>query len=124
MKQFGWKDYGEKHGENIYTKFIGYYVLPKRWGIDKRRVYLSAQIRSGKITKKEARELLTHPVTVDLEDFEKIEARTGVTIKDAMTRPKQTYKDFDHYNFKRWKWLLWAMYKLNLTSYNFYKKYT
>lgn len=124
MKQFGWKDYGAKHGENIYTKFIGYYVLPRRWGIDKRKVYLSAQIRSGKITKEEAKEMLRGSVNVNTLDFQSIEARTGVRIIDALYAKKQTYKDFDHYNFKRWKFLLWVMYKLGLTSYNFYKKYT
>ena len=123
MRFFGWLDYGAKHGENIYTKFIGYYMLPKKWNIDKRRVYLSAQIRSGMITKEQAKERLKEEVEMDI-DFDEIERRTGVRVSDALLAEKQTYKDFDHYNFKRWKPVLWVMVKLGLTSYNFYKKYT
>ena len=124
MLKFGWLDYGAKHGENIYTKFIGYYMLPRKWGIDKRRVYLSAQIRSGKITKRAAWQRLRDNVYFDIDHFPEIERRTGVKVSDALLAKKQTYKDFKHYNFKRWKPLLWVLMKLNLTSYNFYKKYT
>jgi len=124
MLDFGWMDYGEKHGENIYTKFVGYYMLPKRWGIDKRVVYLSAQIRDKRITKGQARLQLRLPVEVDESCFSSIYARTGASVTEALVAPKQTYKDFDHYKFKRWKPLLWVMMKLKLTSYHFYKKYT
>jgi len=123
MKNFGWLDYGPKHGENTYTKFIGYYMLPRKWDIDKRRVYLSAQIRSGLITKAQAKGKLMETVSLEV-DFDEIERRTGVKVSDALLADRQTYEDFDHYNFKAWKPLLWLMVKLGLTSYNFYKKYT
>ncbi|MGV7235596.1 MAG: hypothetical protein ACQ9ET_04985 [Nitrosomonadaceae bacterium] len=119
MLDFGWKDYGVKHGENIYTKFLGYYVLPKRFGIDKRKVYLSAQVRSG-MPKGVAKYELKQGVDIEVPDL----SRTGVTLSRLMNAKKHTYQDFGHYNFKRWKWLLWILVKLNLTSYNFYKKYT
>ena len=124
MRDFGWKDYGPKHGENIYTKFIGYYVLPKRWGIDKRKVYLSAQIRSKMIKKSQALIMLKDPVPFNEAYFPEIEHRTGVTIEEIMTAPMRHYSQFDHYNFKRWKPLIWLLAKLKLTSYHFYKKYT
>ena len=41
MKKFiNYKSYGWKHGENSYTDFIGSYFLPRKFGIDKRIVYL------------------------------------------------------------------------------------
>jgi hypothetical protein len=123
MLEFGWKDYGEKHGENIYTKFIGYHVLPKKWGIDKRKVYFSARIRSGNMTKDEAKEGLKDEVFFDYLHFTDIWRRTGITVKDALSTPKHTYKEFDHYNFRKWRPFLWVLMKMKLVPYNFYKKY-
>lgn len=123
LTHLGLEHYGPKHGENIYTKFIGYYLLPKKWGIDKREIYLSAQIRSGYITKEEAEKELQYGVEFEEEYFGEIERRIGMPIEAAMCAPKQTYKDFDHYNFRRFKPLIWILYKLKLVPYTFYKKY-
>ena len=120
----GLERYGPKHGENIYTKFIGYYLLPRRWGIDKRVVYLSAQIRSGYITKYQAIQELGEGVRFEEAYFPEIERRVGVSIEQAMVTKKHTYKDFDCYNFKRFKRLIWVLYKLRFVPYTFYKKYT
>jgi len=119
---FGLKPYGEKHGENIYTKWVGYDLLPHKWGIDKRNVYLSARIRSGFMTKKEAKEELKEGVSVSINEDE-LFVRTGISVEDAYLAKERTYKDFDHYNFKRFKLLLWLLWKFKLTSYQFYKKY-
>lgn len=124
MIDFGLRDYGPKHSENIYTKFIGYDLLPNKWGIDKRIIYLSAQIRSGVLTKEEAMEELKEGVYFNKSYYSEIEKRTGVKIEAAMNAPKRTYKDFDHYNFKRFKPLILLMTKLRLVPYTFYKKYT
>ena len=35
QKELGWKDYGGKHYESIWTRFYQGYVLPKRFGLDK-----------------------------------------------------------------------------------------
>ena len=53
-KEFSWKDYGKKHYESIFTRFFQGYILPKKFGIDKRRPHLSNLICSGQITRKEA----------------------------------------------------------------------
>jgi len=120
--QFGLLPYDGKHGENIYTKWIGYDLLPNKWGIDKRIVYLSAQVRSGFISKDEAREMMAEVVRVSINEDE-LKRRTGVSIEEAFLAEKHTYEDFDHYNFRMWKPLIWLLAKLKLTSYQFYKKY-
>jgi len=67
MKVFiDWRDYGGKHCENVYTEYVGYKLLPEKFNIDKRRVYLSAQIRSGLLTKAEAMERLTEGHDFDM----------------------------------------------------------
>jgi N-acetyl sugar amidotransferase len=50
----GWIYYGGKHFESIYTRFYQGYLLPKKFGIDKRYGHLSDLINSGQITKEEA----------------------------------------------------------------------
>lgn len=54
METYNWKDYGGHHHENIFTKFSMAYWLPEKFGIDKRKINLSAQILSGAITRDEA----------------------------------------------------------------------
>lgn len=52
--EIGWKDYGVKHGESVFTRFFQNYWLPKRWGFDKRKAHASSQIVSGNMTREEA----------------------------------------------------------------------
>ena len=44
-----WEDYGGKHCESIFTKFYQEYILPVKFGIDKRLPHLSCLIRNGEI---------------------------------------------------------------------------
>ena len=50
-KELGWKTYAVKHGESRYTHFFQSFILPNKFGIDKRRIHLSALIASGQITR-------------------------------------------------------------------------
>ena len=58
FREIGWKDYGEKHFENIFTRFYQGYVLPYKFGIDKRKAHYSNLVFSGQITLHEAEEKL------------------------------------------------------------------
>lgn len=53
-KEFGWQDYGAKHCESIYTKFFIGWVLPKKFGFNRNRAWLSTLILSGQLTREEA----------------------------------------------------------------------
>lgn len=53
-REFKWRYYGDKHYESIFTKFYQAYVLPNKFGIDKRRPHLSSLIRNGEITRNDA----------------------------------------------------------------------
>lgn len=57
-KEISWEDYGAKHFESVFTRFYQAYILPKKFGIDKRRAHFSNLICSGQITRKEALEEL------------------------------------------------------------------
>lgn len=57
-KKYGWKDYGGHHYESVYTRFYQGYILPEKFGIDKRMREYSALIRSLQMSKEEAKRRL------------------------------------------------------------------
>lgn len=66
MQELGWQDYGGKHYEQVFTRFYQGYILPRRYGIDKRKAHLSNLILNGEITRDQALAELQQP-TDDLE---------------------------------------------------------
>ena len=54
IEKFGWKDYGGKHYESIFTRFYQGYVLPKKFNVDKRKAHFSSLINSGQMSRLEA----------------------------------------------------------------------
>ncbi len=60
-REFGWRDYGGKHFESVYTRFHQGYYLPKKFGYDKRRCHLSTLILSGQITRDSALDEMGRP---------------------------------------------------------------
>ncbi len=98
--ELGWKYYGWKHYESIYTRFYQGYILPKKFGYDKRRMHLSSLICSGEITREEAlAELENDPYPVDLQEEDKayIIKKFGLTEKefaDIMALPPKRYGDY------------------------------
>lgn len=50
---FGWRDYGGKHYESIFTRFYQGYVLREKFGYDKRKAHISNLICSGQMTREE-----------------------------------------------------------------------
>ena len=59
IEKYEWRDYGGKHFESIFTRFFHAIYLPKRFGFDLRRAYLSAEICSGGISRADALAELT-----------------------------------------------------------------
>ncbi len=59
---YGWRDYGGKHHESRFTRFYEQIFLPRKFGIDKRRLHLSSLIVSGQLTRAAALEQLASPV--------------------------------------------------------------
>ena len=54
MDELGWRDYGGKHFESVFTRFYQGYLLPRKFGIDKRRAHLSNLILTGEISRDDA----------------------------------------------------------------------
>lgn len=61
VNELGWRDYGGKHYESIFTRFYQAYILPQKFGIDKRKSHYSTLICAGELSKEEALELIKQP---------------------------------------------------------------
>ena len=59
--EFGWRDYGGKHHESVFTRFYQGYILPTKFNIDKRKAHLSNLIFSGQLSREAALEELSEP---------------------------------------------------------------
>ncbi len=71
-REIDWQYYGGHHHENLYTKFYQSYLLPVKFGIDKRKTALSASVLSGKMTRETALSILEnekHYVDQETIDF-------------------------------------------------------
>ena len=121
LKAIGWQDYGGKHNENIYTAFVGNFLLPRKFNIDKRRTYLSAQIREGYIDKEYAKEILKTPAEFNLADL----GDRGPHILKLVNLSKIGNRlNYDRYDFKRLKPIIWLLYKMGIVARTFFYKYT
>jgi len=99
-KDLGWRNYGGKHYESIYTRFFQSYILPRKFNIDKRKAHLSNLINSGLMTKEEAinelekeicpKELLEQDKEYTIKKFE----LTSSEFEDIMKLPPKTFRDY------------------------------
>jgi hypothetical protein len=100
QENLGWKNYGGKHHESIYTRFYQGYVLPRKFGIDKRYGHLSDLINAGQLTREEAlREIQAPPYAEDLqrEDLAYVIKKLGLTagqFEEIMQAPKRSFREF------------------------------
>ncbi|MCW3077772.1 MAG: N-acetyl sugar amidotransferase [Bacteroidetes bacterium] len=81
-EEFGWRDYGGKHYESIFTRFYQGYILPKKFNVDKRKAHLSSLVASHTITREEAIEELKKPTydpALQKEDYEYALKKFGIS---------------------------------------------
>ena len=62
QSELGWRYYGGKHYESIFTKFYQAHILPVKFGVDKRRIHFSDLILNNEMTRKEALQFLNQPL--------------------------------------------------------------
>ncbi len=125
--EYGWIDYGGNHAENIYTEFIGSYLLPVKFSINKKIVYKSAEIRSNIINRHKGFDEVhtTAALQFDTKKMKMIEKSLGVSLDDILSYPINNRDKFDSYHssFKKWRLLIWIGYKIGYFPKTFYEKY-
>lgn len=100
VDKIGWREYGRKHGESLFTKFYQNYYLPTKFGYDKRRPHLSSLIVSGQITRTQALQELEAPLYEpqelenDIQYFCKKMCITRKQFDDFITAPVHHYTDY------------------------------
>lgn len=103
QKELDWKYYGGKHYESIYTRFYQGYILPRKFGFDKRKSHLSSLICSGEITRDKALQELeneTYPADLQEQDRQYVIKKFGLTedeFEAIMNLPKKTFWDYPSY---------------------------
>lgn len=100
IDELGWRDYGGKHYESIFTRFFHAYYLPNKFGYDLRKSYLSALICSGQISRNEALEELNNPPAKEemlVNDKEYVMKKLGLSSDEFETIIKSPNKTFNDY---------------------------
>jgi N-acetyl sugar amidotransferase len=111
-EELGWRDYGGKHYESIFTRFFHAYYLPRKFGYDLRRSYLSALILSGQMTREEAlREVEAPPAPAEQlqEDRDYVIKKFGLSTEEfekIMMNPTKLFSDYPN-NDALWHSLDW-----------------
>jgi len=100
----GWRSYGRKHGESIFTKLFQNYYLPTKFGYDKRRPHLSSMIVAGQLTREDALHKLEEPLydpqelEGDIEYFCKKMKISRKQFEEFINAPAHHYTDFPNWN--------------------------
>lgn len=98
--QLGWRDYGGKHYESIFTRFFQGYYLPVRFGYDKRLAHLSSLILSDQCTREEALselELPTYDADLQASDLKFVAKKLGLTSDELSALIAAPTEGVEHY---------------------------
>jgi hypothetical protein len=102
VKELSYRPYPYKHYESIFTRFYQGYLLPTKFGVDKRRMHFSSLICSGQLTREQAEELLAHSpypdpgdLQIDIEYFLKKMGWTASDLAAYVARPARPHDVFD-----------------------------
>lgn len=96
----GWIYYGGKHYESVYTRFYQGYILPNKFGIDKRKAHLSDLINANQINREEALlELKKEPLDKEIceRDIVFLLKKFNITREEfekIMNAPVKNFKDY------------------------------
>ena len=99
-KELGWRDYGGKHYESVWTRFYQGYILPAKFHIDKRKAHLSNLIYSGQLSKKDAVAQLKLPMYNEEllnQDMDFVQRKFNLSIKEfneIMSLPRREHSEF------------------------------
>lgn len=114
MDELGWRDYGGKHYESIFTRFFHAYYLPVKFGYDLRKSYLSAMVCSGQMTREKALEELAQPPAPKemlTQDREYVVKKLGLTeqeFEQILNSPNKTFEDYPNTDamWRRMNWFV------------------
>lgn len=128
-KEFGWEYYGGHHLENRMTSFFHSIYCPQKFHVDYRNNSLSASVRSGQISRKDAiEEYYNHPPYIEQELLGYFKKRLGFSDEEydrIMKLPPHYWTEFPTYKkrFERLRPFFFLLMKAHLVPRSFYMKY-
>lgn len=128
VTELDWKDTGGHHHENSFTHFFQSYYLPTKFGIDKRKVKLSADVLSGRISRDQGIDELkiTYPVDMQVVDYaiKKLQLSQDEFNSIMNEKPKSflDYQTSANFISRVW-WGIDFLYKIGIVQDLVYHKY-
>lgn len=98
--EVGWRDYGGKHYESVFTRWFQGYYLPKRFGFDKRLAHYTSLILAEEMTRDEALarlESTNYPDELRVQDHEFMAKKLGISVSELdliVAAPPKSYTDY------------------------------
>jgi len=111
--EYGYEPYGQKHFEDLLTKFLEGWWAPTRFGCDIRIAWLSSLIITGQMTREEALRILENPPLSEEESkelFDSVANKLQISKSELMS-----YHDMPHI-IRKYKSNQWA-FKLGIKLY-------
>ena len=103
-REYDYKAYGQKHFEDLLTKFLEAWWLPTRFGYDIRRAQLSSLVITDQMTRDEALAILKNPPLPEEECmaiFKEVAKRLEISEDELMSYHKLP-KKYLHYKNNSW----------------------
>ena len=115
-KEYGYVAYGQKHFEDLLTKFLEGWWNPTRFGFETRRAQLSSLVMTGQVKREDALKILSQPPLSeeDAKDlFKQVAAKLQVSEEQLMewhdmpkcTEKFKSQKSFYNFGIKLYYWL-------------------
>jgi hypothetical protein len=128
LKSYGWRDYGGHHLENWLSAYMHSAYLPQKFSTDMRNNVLSALIRRGAITKREAKfsySLPPHGAESATNYFIKRIGLSDKEYKEIMEMPSKSWTEFKTYKkyFETLRPLFLFLLKKRRITQSFFLKY-
>jgi N-acetyl sugar amidotransferase len=104
-RELGWRDYGGKHHESVFTRFFQSHYLPTKFGYDKRRAHLSSLINSGQSSRASALAELESPAcdpATLTQDKPFVARKLGISEREfdrLIAQPVRPHSDFASLDF-------------------------
>lgn len=120
QRDYGYKPYAYKHYESVFTRFWQGYMLPRKFGYDKRKPHLSTLIMTGQMTRTEAMARMgqiaypsQHDLDADKQYFLKKMGWSEEKFEVYLARPEVRHDAYPS-EAALWEMLLGLYRKLNL----------
>jgi N-acetyl sugar amidotransferase len=106
--KYGYKRYPYKHYESVFTRFYQGYILPRKFGIDKRRLHLGTLVASKQLSRDEALSLIgsapypsEQALVDDITYFLKKMRWDRRQLDEYLQRPRRSHADYPS------EWPMW-----------------